>query len=795
MRTTDQADAMSATGGPGPSGGAAPTPEEPPCDRGLREEVPAGKRRPPAATNRLYLFNGDRPQPVPAHREPVEKPEAEVVGICCSGGGIRSAAFNLGALQALQGKDRLQGPKGARYLAAVSGGSYIAGAFAMVAQTTGEEHSDPELIASMKPFAPGSPEEQYLRNRTDYLAPDGMDKLYLGFRIVLGLLFNTLFIALPFFGVTVLLGLLVYRHAFPELVGCSMHTKPCPRSVELPPWCWLVPVVLAGLSVVLGLALLVLRIKHERHRRALQVWATRLLVVSAGVALMTVALPELVALFHVHGGPSGGTPLGTNSSKPIIGGAAGTAGLLAGITAVLRGFFVDAEKALTRFQKLSAKMRLVVAYVAAALFGPLLLYGVVVFSLSFTLANAVGESERWWLLGGGAGALLLFALLYARVDLMSLSLHPFYRRQISTAFALKRVRATHPADAQQERDGIAVERDYDKLVPLSETALESKGWPTLLVCAAANVSDPGATPPGRRITSFTFSAHTIGGPLVGAIETAGLEKAVDRKHKRNRNLTLPAAIAMSGAALAPSMGKMTQRPLTFLLALANIRLGVWVPNPRFVEGEPGRRTWPRARRRPRLTYLLREMIGRNRVDSHFLFVTDGGHYENLGLVELLRRGCTEIYCFDASGGEIPGALGDAIALARSELGVEIEIDPAPLVMRRPGDGTAQPAGGVQDGAAGISSEEDLAQKSVVTGKFTYRDEHKTPGVLVYARNVMTADSPWDTKAYHHVDRKFPDDTTMDQFYTDQRFESYRVLGQLAGQEAVKLMDGARPGLA
>ena len=52
------------------------------------------------------------------------------------------------------------------------------------------------------------------------------------------------------------------------------------------------------------------------------------------------------------------------------------------------------------------------------------------------------------------------------------------------------------------------------------------------------------------------------------------------------------------------------------------------------------------------------------------------HYENLGLVELLRRGCTEIYCLDASGLSADGAefesLGEAITLARSELGVEIE---------------------------------------------------------------------------------------------------------------------------
>ncbi len=213
------------------------------------------------------------------------------------------------------------------------------------------------------------------------------------------------------------------------------------------------------------------------------------------------------------------------------------------------------------------------------------------------------------------------------------------------------------------------------------------------------------------MTSFTFSANAVGGPLVGAVptwqlesafetpeeafpkippaeqkkaedEAGALEKAVKKvtpspaRKRRGRDLTLLAAIAMSGAAISPSMGKMTKRPLTFLMALANVRLGVWVPNPRWV-GELGRRQELRLRYvRPRPFYLLCELLGLNRISSKYLYVTDGGHYENLGLVELLRRGCTEIYCLDASGLSADGAefesLGEAITLARSELGVEIE---------------------------------------------------------------------------------------------------------------------------
>jgi hypothetical protein len=325
-----------------------------------------------------------------------------------------------------------------------------------------------------------------------------------------------------------------------------------------------------------------------------------------------------------------------------------------------------------------------------------------------------------------------------------------------------------------------VTRNPDNLVRLSETGLDPRKWPTLIVCASANISEPGATPPGRRVTSFTFSSNTVGGPLVGATETTAFEAVFGDREARGRDLTLPAAVAMSGAAIAPSMGKTPSRAFTFLLALANLRLGVWVPNPRWVDGEA--KGW---RRRPSPSCLIRELIGRNRVDSRYLFVTDGGHYENLGLVELLRRGCTKIYCFDASGGEGFAALGDAVALARSELGVQIDIRPDPLI---PGSAAASdaPLAAEREEAA---EDTDLAAKIAVSAKFLYSNGME--GELVYARNVMSPGAPWDVRAHHLSEPAFPHNSTSDQLYTDQKFESYRALGVQAGERALALMPRRR----
>jgi hypothetical protein len=723
---------------------------------------------------RSWFFTGRRDEPEPSHLGVLEDPDPKAIGICCSGGGIRSAAFNLGALQALQQREIL---KEARYLAAVSGGSYIAAAFCMVAKRgpRDSDDSDPKAFdETTPPFHPGSPEEQYLRNRSSYLAPDGLSKLFLAYRVLLGLVFNLLFLGCALFAIGIVLAWAVYRPLYgsladPEGACTERVANDCTFAADVPNgFLWLL-IALGASILVNGLALLLLRPKKDRWRRGLETWATRLMLATAALAVVVVLIPVLAELLlNIGTDDSSNAPTETASAPglPAVGAASFTTVLIAILLQLRSGAAEPATvlQAVTGargfFMRLGSRSRLAFAYVAGAVAGPLLLLAIVVFSASWALANSDSTSTNGWVLGAGAVALAAFAGLYFVADLNTWSLHPFYRRRLCTAFALRRVLENGVRKAE--------ERKYEKLVPLSETGVEGE-WPTLIVCAAANVSDPGATPPGRGVTSFTFSDQAIGGPLVGAENTKTYEDALGKN--RRRDITLPAAVAMSGAALSPSMGKQTHRPLTFLMALANVRLGVWIPNPRYVE------KWEQAKlvkqrddphdvfKMPRPKYLFLELLGRNRLDAKFLYVSDGGHYENLGLVELLRRGCTRIYCFDASGGETFTALGDAIALARSELGVEIDIKPDDLV----------PEG-----------ERHLAKSDCVHARFRYADG--TKGVLIYARTVMTADVPFDVTAYHDADPKFPHHSTADQLYTDQKFEAYRALGGCAGHHAAETMD-------
>jgi hypothetical protein len=797
-------------------------------DRGLLEAAPAAARRKaadaPARKTRRWLFNGSVPEPVPSHLGAVESPEAGKVGICCSGGGIRSAAFSLGALQALQKESKL---RQASYLAAVSGGSYIAAAISMVAKA-GPRDSDEKLLEHKGPFAPGSPEEQYLRNRCAYMAPTLADKVYIGLRILLGLLVNLVFLSLALAGIALVLTGLFYVPLLPGLAGSASATAG--YEANLPTWLWVVPLAFGGASLAAALATMLFRWRKDEWTRFFATWTTRLLFAAAALALILVGIPYLAEWFRELGdaGNSASSVVGANSHKLGIGTIALIAGVIAQLGHVLTSIRPAEEMKAARktLSRIGSGARLAIAYLAAALVGPLLLLTVVALTVAAGLSEAPKNGHiDTGLIVVGVGVLAAFAILYHFADLTTWSLHPFYKRRLSTAFALKRISAAARDKSERERvealppsdpkayAGIAVERDYDELVPLSKTALRETGedqeWPTLLVCAAANVSNSGASPPGRPVTSFTFSANTVGGPLVGAVKTTELEGAFEtpeeaeateetrrvgkeglgaklkalresgpRKHRRS-DMTLPAAVAMSGAAISPSMGKMTKRPLTFLMALANFRLGVWLPNPRWVSEAGETDHLPRQFARPRPSYLIRELFGFNSVDAKYLYVTDGGGYENLGLVELLRRGCTKIYCLDASGlgrgGAEFEALGDAIALARGELSVEITFD----------------------GLEGSNldellpkKEDEPAKRDVVTGTIAYPATEDGPGPrgkLVYVRNTVTPQSPWDAKAHQQSDPRFPNNPTVDQLYTDQKFEAYRVLGAQAGLNAVAAM--------
>lgn len=720
--------------------------------------------------------------------EPVPVPEGPL-GICCSGGGIRSAAFNLGALQSLDEGGVL---RRARYLSAVSGGSYITSAFAVATR-----YSDPRLLARKPAFAPGSPEEHWVRNRCSYLADGLVGKVRLLASVLVGVLANVTVLAL--FLVTVLrpLGWAYgrWQESLQVPSGCGSTRRPgCFRTAELANvegWVLLVGVA-AGVAFLVAL---VTRMFYPpwQLRRRLNRLSVAILVGAGAVALVTLVLPGLVvAMRNLLGGEGALDPtvLGAESTSSqtksgnslAIGSSLGLVAVVvaaaAQLSAQLRPVLAVGKKAVEgagRFKRLGAGVRRLLVTLVGGLIGPLavLAGAVLILNDAATRRTPSGAEVAFW-----AAVTVLTLVVFRFADVTSWSMHPFYKRRLASAFAVRR---------RADGEGAAAEEvPYSTVMNLSGFPRGDgrPAFPELLVCAAANVSDPGATPPGSDVVSFVFSPSSISmAASDGTTDDMPTAEYEDRIGKRRKmDVTLPAAVAMSGAAISPSMGKMTRPALRFLLALANVRLGVWLPNPRRLPvgckregGSAAQNVADRlAPANPRPYLLVREILGLHSLRSRYIYVSDGGHYENLGLLELVRRRCRTVVCFDAAGGSPTSftTLGEAVALVRAELNVEIDIDPKVI---RPEAGAP------------------LASRCTAVGTIRYPDG--TQGSLVYVKAAVVASDPWDVLAFAEKDKVFPSHPTASQLYTGERFEAYRALGAEAGAQALDALSGLATGAA
>ena len=106
-----------------------------------------------------------------------------------------------------------------------------------------------------------------------------------------------------------------------------------------------------------------------------------------------------------------------------------------------------------------------------------------------------------------------------------------------------------------------------------------------------------------------------------------------------------------------------------LMTLLNIRLSDWLPNPKYGSKWRFFRDYFLAN----AVCLVRELFGLLNAESARINLTDGGHIENLGMYELLKRRCRFIVAID---GEQDGnldcpALHQVIRLASIDLGAEI----------------------------------------------------------------------------------------------------------------------------
>ena len=346
--------------------------------------------------------------------------------------------------------------------------------------------------------------------------------------------------------------------------------------------------------------------------------------------------------------------------------------------------------------------------------------------------------------------ILLFIINALLVDVNITSVHGFYRDRLSRAYLFQLVRKAGK-DVLQPNDA-------QKLSELNQP--ETKG-PYHLINVAMNLSGSSdSTLRGRNADFFVFSKLYVGGERTGYIETTALE-AVDT------HLNLGSAMAISGAAASPNMGTTTIKPLVFILTLLNIRLNYWLPNPAKLNQHT---LWHKLGWYLRVgpTHLIKESLGDVNEDGLYVNVSDGGHLENLGVYELLKRHCKLIISVDGEADPDLHFTGlmTLIRYAKIDLGINIEIDLAPI----------------------RKDESGYSQRAWALGKIHYGSHHF--GHFLYLKAAITRQETHCVAEYSARHPAFPHQSTANQFFREDQFEAYRALGCAVVEQVFAAKAGA-----
>ncbi len=363
----------------------------------------------------------------------------------------------------------------------------------------------------------------------------------------------------------------------------------------------------------------------------------------------------------------------------------------------------------------------------------------------------------------GAGLLLSW-----RVDINDFSMHHFYKNRLVRCY----LGALRPATGEFRRKpdpftGFDARDD----TPLAEFgspghdqkinfATEEYCGPYPILNGALNLA--GGTPLAwqeRKAASFAFTPLYCGYDKPQIDNENDNQEAESPKVSKNaytptgtfayeKGINVGTAMGISGAAANPNAGYHTSPAVAFLMTIFNVRLGWWLGNPaRYGKADnPGPKFG--------LNYLITELFGLAKADKAYVNVSDGGHFENLGMYELVRRRCRYIIACDGEqdGGLKFEGLANAIRKCRTDFDVKIDIDVEQIRLK--------------DG---------FSRAHCVVGKITY-PEDVDPGYLLYLKSSLTGNEATDILQYHCIHPDFPHESTADQWFDESQFESYRKLG-------------------
>lgn len=273
----------------------------------------------------------------------------------------------------------------------------------------------------------------------------------------------------------------------------------------------------------------------------------------------------------------------------------------------------------------------------------------------------------------------------------------------------------------------------------------------------------------RKATSFTVSHLHCGNFMLGYRSSEDYAKSKGLNllngEREKRAITLGTATAISGAAASPNMGYYSSSIVTFLMALFNVRLGWWLGNP----GPAGDKTFDKSGPTFAPRPLIEETLGLTDEENPYIYLSDGGHFENLGIYEMVRRRCHLIVVSDAACDTKfeYNDLSNAVEKVRVDLGVPINIsfDNIPIYPPNAKD--------IQKDRASYCAIARISYTKV-------DGDDARDGLLIYIKPTLYGKEPIDVIHYSKENPEFPQQSTADQFYSETQFESYRTLGFYIG---------------
>jgi hypothetical protein len=340
--------------------------------------------------------------------------------------------------------------------------------------------------------------------------------------------------------------------------------------------------------------------------------------------------------------------------------------------------------------------------------------------------------------------LVLFTLFMAYIiGVNAFSMHAMYGNRLVRAYlgASNEKRRPHPFTGFDTSDNI-------KMSDLSTSRNLFH-----IVNLAINIVRPSADNlqwQERKAAAFTVTRLHSGSPVLGYRSSSAYGKCI----------SLGRAMTISGAAASPSMGYHSSPLVAFVMTIFNVRLGWWLPNPATTTPE---HNWRRDEPPLGFGSLISEAMSGATINKDFVYLSDGGHFENLALYELVRRRCHGIVVVDA--GADPDYqfedLQGAMRKIRVDLGIPIEFE---------------------QGSLPTPDRAKATKCHFAVGKICYSvvDATGADGYLIYVKPVLSGDESLDVEGYAKihaaVKKQFPQQPTSDQFFDESQFESYRWLG-------------------